>query len=221
MSLRGLKFVAITILCGAMSCGIAAAQLDDPAVAKQKYETFKARVMGGDLTVDWPAFRLSAMVAGVNGSFEWQKVRNQVNQDVDAGKLDKALAGAQQIIDHNMANPEGHLLAVAVYDKMGKDAERTKELNIVKAIVKSIFDSGDGKSSKTAWFTVDPSEEYFFIEVVLNGRPKGQALVNEDGHAYDKMTITDEKGAEQTVWFNTDTDMQIMDAALNPKSKKR
>ena len=33
------------------------------------------------------------------------------------------------------------------------------------------------------------------------------------------MTVVDDKGAEQVLWFNTDTDMQIMDAAMNPKKK--
>jgi hypothetical protein len=90
---------------------------------------------------------------------------------------------------------------------------------VVDAIVKSIMDSGDGKSAQTAWFTVDPSEEYFVINVVLGAQPKGQALVQQDGHAFDKMTVVDDKGAEHVLWFNTDTDIQIMDAALSQKKK--
>jgi hypothetical protein len=168
--------------------------------------------------VDWRAFRLAAMVGG-SGEFDWHPVRNQVMQDLDAGKEEAALAAAQQIIAHNMANPEGHVLAMMVLRKMGKDESADKERTIVSAIVASILDSGDGKSAKTAWFTVDPSEEYFVINVVLGLQPKGQALVQQDGHAFDKMTVVDDKGTELTLWFNTDTDMQIMDAALNPKKK--
>jgi len=111
------------------------------------------------------------------------------------------------------------VLAMMVLRKMGKDESADKERTIVSAIVASILDSGDGKSAKTAWFTVDPSEEYFVINVVLGLQPKGQALVQQDGHAFDKMTVVDDKGTELTLWFNTDTDMQIMDAALNPKKK--
>ena len=218
MRVSGWRVAGVALLCGVMGSA-ARAQLDDPAVAKQKYETYKTRVMAGDLAVDWRAFRLAAMVGGVDGGFDWHPVRNQVLQDADAGKDDAALTGANQIIAHNMANPEGHVLAMLVLRRMGKDDAADKERAIVDAIVKSILASGDGKSAKTAWFTVDPSEEYFVINVVLGAQPKEQALVQQDGHAFDKMTVVDDKGAEQVLWFNTDTDMQIMDAAMNPKKK--
>jgi hypothetical protein len=211
--------VMVSVMLLAGWCAVAVAQLDDPAVAKQKYETYKARVMGGDLSVDWRAFRLAATVAGVDGGFEWRTARTQVLSDIDAGKAENALAGARAIIDHNMANPEGHLLAMMAFGKMGQDDDAKKERAIVDAIVRSILDSGDGKSAKTAWFTVDPSEEYFIIGAVLGMQPKSQALVSQAGHAYDKMTVMDDKGAEQVLWFNTDTDMQVMGAALNPKKK--
>ena len=218
MSGRAWK-VAGVVLCAGVMVGAAVGQLDEPAVAKQKYETYKTRVMGGDLTVDWRAFRLAAMVGGVDGGFDWQPVRNQVLKDADAGNDDTALAEANEIIAHNMANPEGHVLAMIMLRKMGKDDAADREHAVVDAIVKSIMDSGDGKSAQTAWFTVDPSEEYFVINVVLGAQPKEQALVQQDGHAFDKMTVVDEKGVEQVLWFNTDTDMQIMDAAMNPKKK--
>ena len=193
--------------------------LDDPPTAKKKYDTFKARVSGGDLTIDWREFRLAAMVAGVNGGFEWQAARNKAFAELDKKDSKSALADAQSIIDHNMANPEGHIVALMAYQTMGEDQKAQAELAIVKAIVKSIDDSGDGKTAATAFFTVDPSEEYFYINVVLGAKPKSQALSQQNGHAFDVMTITDKDGQEQTLWFNTDTDMQIMDREMNPKKK--
>jgi hypothetical protein len=216
-----MRFLAITaaglvLLCGAIS---ARAQLDDPAVAKQRYDGYKSRVAAGDLSVDWRAFRLAAMVGGVDGGFDWHPVRNTVLTEVHDGKYDPALSGAKEIIAHNLANPEGHVLAMLVYQKMGRDEDAKNERAIVDAIVRSILDSGDGQSAKTAWFTVDPSEEYFIISVVFGAQTKAQALVQQGGHAYDKMTVVDDKGAEHELWFNTDTDMQIIAAAINPKKK--
>jgi hypothetical protein len=147
------------------------------------------------------------------------KTRGKALAALNKGDTKEALAQAQDIIDHNMANPEGHMIAFMTYGKAGEQQKGEPEFAIVKAIVKSIQDSGDGKSAATAYFTVDPSEEYFFINVVLGGTPKKQALSQTGGHAYDIMTITDKDGHEQTLWFNTDTDMQIMDAAMNPKKK--
>jgi hypothetical protein len=218
MRLREWKVVGAALLCGVLA-GAAGGQLDDPAVAKQKYETYKARVMGGDLSVDWRAFRLAAVVGGVDGGYDWHPVRNQVMKDEDAGKDDAALAGANQIIAHNMANPEGHVLAMMVLRKMGKDDAADKERAVLSGIVGSILDSGDGKSAKTAWFTANIDEEYFILNVVLGLQLKEQGLVQKDGHAYDEMTAVDDKGAEQVLWFNTDTSMQVLDAALHPKKK--
>jgi hypothetical protein len=215
-----MRIRVVTLIVALAACCVSAvAQLDDPAAAKQKYETYKARVMGGDLSVDWRAFRLAAIVAGVDGGFDWGTARTRALSDMDDQKDEKALDEAKAIIDHNMANPEGHLLAMMALGKMGRDDDAKKERAVVDAIVKSILDSGDGKSAKTAWFTVDPSEEYFVIRIVMGMQPKAQALVSQDGHAYDKMTVVDDKEAEHVLWFNTDTDMQIMAAAMNPKKK--
>jgi hypothetical protein len=34
------------------------------------------------------------------------------------------------------------------------------------------------------------------------------------------MTVTDDGGKEHALWFNTDTDMQVMENALKEGSKK-
>jgi hypothetical protein len=211
------RLVGVALLSCAACVAHASVTMDDLATAKAKYETFKTRVVSGDLEVDWQAFRLAAMASGVNGSFDWQKQRNEVFQDLDAQKNAEALAGARRIIDHNMANPEGHLLAMAALQRLGKDEYSKNERSIVTAITKSITDSGDGKSPATAWVTVDPSEEYFLISTIFGAQPKSQALVKQDGHAYDRMTITDQDNKEQVLWFNTDASMEAMASALHPK----
>ena len=94
---------------------------------------------------------------------------------------------------------------------------RRKNGQMLNAILKSILSSGDGKSAATAWFTVTTSEEYIFMGLVLGLHPKGQALVQQGGHAYDRMTAAPDSGPEQTLWFNTDTDMQIMAKSLGGK----
>ncbi len=69
-------------------------------------------------------------------------------------------------------------------------------------------------------FTVNVGEEYFYLGVVMGAPPKSQALVHQNGHDYDKMTVTDGEGQERDVWFNTGTDMQKMAAAIEDANKK-
>jgi hypothetical protein len=183
--------------------------LDNKAVALRKYEILKTRVMGGDLSLDWSEFRVAAAVAGVESGFDLQGVRTRVLNDVDSGNYERALVGAQSVIGHNMAEPEGHLLAMTVYQKMGRDVDARREHNIVDAIVKSIMNSGDGQSAQKAWMTVSSGEQDFVVNIVLDAEAKSQEVVRQNGHEYDKMTVVAEDGSQRELWFNVDADSRV------------
>jgi hypothetical protein len=174
-------------------------------VAKQKYDDMVKTVSSGNLEIEWRVFRMAAQVSGVGADFDWKELRDKTVAQSNSGDLKGALATAQQIIDHNYADPEGHLLAAMVYRKMEQTEEMTHERAIVDHIIESIKNSGDGKSKETAYFTVSVPEEYFFMRVVMGATPKSQALVNDKGHVYDQITVTTRAGKEDTVWFLTDS----------------
>jgi len=187
---------------------------DSKSVALRKYEVLKTRVMGSDLSVDWREFRLAAAMAEVDGGVNWQSSRELVLSDVDAGNLDRALVEAQRMIARNMAAPQGHLLAMTVFQKLGRYDEAQREQSIVAAIVKSIMSSGDGQSAQKAWFTVSNGEEEFIVDIVLEAEARSHAQVRSNGHAFDEMTVVGDDGVEHILWFNTDTGAQIASAEL-------
>jgi hypothetical protein len=194
----------------------ASAQIDDREVAAKKYEVYKAKVMAADLNINWRDFRLSAYLGQVSQGFDSWPVHVQIVEDLAAGRYEKALAESQTVIDHNMASGEGHLLAMTVLQKMGRTEDAKKQEAILNAIGKSIMDSGDGNSAKTAWFTVAPSETVFFMTEALGAQIKGQELVHVNGHAYDKLTVIDRQGETRIVWFNTDTNELVKERGLHP-----
>jgi hypothetical protein len=163
------------------------------------------KVTTGDLSIDWRDFRLAAALGQVSHGFDSQPVHDTVVDDIDAGRYEKALAESQSVIDHNMASGEGHLMAMTVLQKMGRNKEAQTQEAILNEIGKSITSSGDGKSANTAWFTVAPSETVFFLTEALGADIKGHELVQANGHAYDKLTVLDREGKKRVVWFNTDT----------------
>lgn len=205
------------LLCCVISVSVVWAQMDDRDVAAKKYEAYKARVMAGDLNVDWRDFRLAAALGEVSQGFDWWVMHKQFVDDLDAGHYEKALADAQTDIDHNMAFGEGHLLAMTVLQKMGRTEEAKKHEAILDAIGKSIMDSGDGGSAETAWFTVSLSETVFFMTEALGAQIKAQELVHVNGHAFDKLTVLDRQGNTRIVWFNSDTNELNKERALHPK----
>ncbi len=205
------------LLCSVISVSVVSAQMDDRDVATKKYEAYKTRVMAGDLSIDWRDFRLAGALGEVSQGFDSQPVHDQVVDDLAAGRYEKALTEAQIVIDRNMANGEGHLLAMTVLQKMGRSEEAKKQEAILNAIGKSIMESGDGASAEKAWFTVAPSETVFFMTEALGAQVEGQELVHVNGHAYDKLTVLDRQRKRRVVWFNTDTNELLKERAMHPK----
>lgn len=194
--------------------------MEGKEAALRSYQVLKTRVMAHDLDINWGEFRAAAAVAEVDGGFNWHPVRERVLAAVEQGKLPAALAGAQTVLDHNLAEPEGHLLAMMVYQQMGRDEDAARERAIVDAIVKSIMGSGDGMSEQRAWVTVSPGEVEFVVSIVLDAEAKSQVVVRANGHDYDKLTVAGEDGAEHVLWFNTDTNAQIASAEMVAASKQ-
>src|ERR1700734_1883720 len=85
-----------------------------PGEAKTIYSADTKKVDAGDLSFDWRGFRLAAAKGGT-GYFDWHPVRAQCMKQLNSGDLEGALKSANEIIHHNMAEPEGHLLALVVF----------------------------------------------------------------------------------------------------------
>lgn len=204
---------ATLILCYIFSVGVVWAQMDDQDVAIKKYEVYKARVIAGDLNIDWRDFRLAAALGMVGPGFYWQSEHEQFVDDLDAKRYEKALIEAQTLIERNMASIEGHLLAMTVLQRMGRNDEAKKQEAILNAIAQSIMKSGDGNSAETAWFTVLPSETVLFMSNALGAEIETQEFVRINGRAYDKLTVRDRNGKRRVVWFNTDTNEQLKEWA--------
>lgn len=96
---------------------MAAEQTQDQA--KSLYAADSKKIESGDLSFRWKDFRLAAYQGGTP-YFDWHPVRTQFMQQIDQGDFSAALHNAKDIIHHDMADPEGHLLALVVYLKLGQ-----------------------------------------------------------------------------------------------------
>jgi hypothetical protein len=182
--------------------------LDSAKVAQAKYDALKATVQSGDIDIDWRDLRLDAVIADVDGDFDWHQSNTEGVAAFNTGDYAKSLLKAQEIIRHNIANGDGHLLAMVSLKHLGKPEDAAREKLIIDKIQQSILNSGDGKTAETAYFTVSASEEYFVLRV-LGLKPMTQSLVQNGAHSFDKMTAVGEDGKETTLWFNTDTDIEL------------
>jgi hypothetical protein len=209
------------MLCATIGHAQTSKAIQSKPAAQRAYDFMKTRIKAGDLDIDWGEFRIAAAVAGVDAGFDWHPVREHVLAAVEANNLMAALSGAQTVIDHNMAEPEGHLLAMMVYQKMGKDDAAQNEREMLDAIVKSIMSSGDGLSEQKAWVTVSRGEMEFVVSIVLDAETKAHSVVRAGGHDFDKLTVATDDGGEHIIWFNVDTDTQITNAAIQADARVR
>ena len=83
-----------------------------------------------------------------------------------------------------------------------------------EGLLDSIRKSGDGKTSDAAFVVISTDEEYVLLNF-LGLRATGQALINEKGHSYDKMTAVDPKTNETVVYyFNIDKRFNWLENSL-------
>jgi hypothetical protein len=99
---------------------------------------------------------------------------------------------------------DAHFVAMVANRELGAKDKSEFHSTVFHGLIKSILDSGDGKSLEKTWVVINVQEEYVVLRV-LGFKPSGQSLVNKDDHSYDVMKVKDAKdGTEQTFYFNVD-----------------
>jgi hypothetical protein len=186
-----------------------ASSLDDPKTARAKYDELAAKVKSGDLNVDWKALRLSARAGEVYGEYDPDDAMKRSQAAFAKGDYEGALKIAQETERHNIADGDAHATAWISLKELGKNGEAGSEWSILQALLQSILKSGDGKSAKKAWFVVDTREENLLLKA-LHLQFKERNGRELDGHHYDAVLVMDQFGDDITVWFNTDTDNQML-----------
>ena len=200
------------ILCSLVVVASNAYALDDPKVAHAKYDELAAKVNSGDLNIDWTALRLSARVGEVYGDYDPYDAARRAQSSFEKGDYEGALAIAHETEQRSIADVDAHAAAYGSLKQLGRGSEADKEWSILQALLQSILKSGNGKSAKKAWLAVGIREEYFVMEL-LQVQFKQQRSVKQDGHYYDMVLVTDQSGKDKVLWFNTDTDIELLGRA--------
>ena len=92
-----------------------------------------------------------------------------------------------------------------VREKLHNPEQATCHQCILKELIKSIHNSGDGESPATAFIVISIAEAYFLLERISGLQVQIQVLVEEQGHWYDKITGVDSKTNKSlTLYFNID-----------------
>lgn len=189
---------------------------DKPAASE--YASLRDKVKSGDLSADFKKLRISYV-----GSPESQKAKDTDKQKremiaaINSKDFRKAIKNADVVLDNDYSNIDAHFAEYIAYRELGDAKQADFHQGVFQGLVKSILDSGDGKSMETAYVVASVDEEYVILRV-LALQPHGQSLANDQGHSYDVLDAKDPKsGQTVTLYFNVDVSMNHMMNILGGK----
>jgi len=207
-----LAVAAMAWLCAVVSPALA----ED---AEARYQTLLAVAKTDTAPVDWAALRLayadrpSFNVFGAPGEDALQR---DMRQAINDGDTNHALEMSRKIIAEDYVDPEAHLVAAAAYDRQGSPSDAAAERRIGQGLVRSIM-TVDGTSPATAFNVITVKEEYTVIAAM--GRHVTEQSLNEiDGHKYDVLETTNEKGEAKSYYFLIDRIWALESKAFAPRS---
>jgi hypothetical protein len=173
--------------------------------AGASYDSLLERVKKGDPAADFTALRLAyADNPPKDAGGADPDVSKSMFSAMREKKYGKAIEYAEKIMKGNYVDINAHLIAFAAYKEKG-DAEKEKfHRYVAEGLIKSILNSGDGKSQETAFTVISTGEEYVILRV-FGLMPGSQSLLNANGHHYDRLDAVNPKTNEKvTLYFNID-----------------
>lgn len=168
---------------------------------KRSFALLLERAKKGDPTLDFKELRLAYTETTDYSPYGGDReTRKQMFAALNAKEFDSAVEAAEKILAKNFVEINAHFVSYVAHRESGRAEKATFHKFMFDGLVKSITGSGDGKTAETAYVVITTDEEYTLFNI-LGLRPAGQALINQDGHSFDRMTATNPKTNETVVYF--------------------
>jgi hypothetical protein len=195
-----------------------AAGLAQKPVEKVSYDVLLERVKKQDMAVNFQELRLAYTETKQYSPYgSDRETRKAMFAALNSKQYDQALISSEKLLAANYLEINAHFGAYVANRELGHTDKADYHKNIFQKLLKSISDSGDGKTMETAFVVISTDEEYALFNF-MGVRPIAQALIEEKTHHYDKMTVTDPK-TEQEVnyYFNIDKPFNWLGNSLKSK----
>ncbi len=209
-----LRLLCLTLVVGLCSTGVVGQKADEtsPAVGSKAYDELLSKVIRGDLTIDFKAFRHASAarpdhLTGLADTKPYVAMVKALNDK----NFKEAVRIASEIQKTNFVDMNSHVVASMAYQGLG-DAKKSKfHEGVYLGLVNSILNGGDGNSTKTAYVVISVAEQFALLDA-LDLKRASHTAITEDGRKYDVLTVSDKKTNEtSTVFFNTDLVVKVKD----------
>lgn len=185
--------------------GLAPAGFGQKQETPSEYASLLARVKNADLSIDFKQLRVSYMESPERRhAMDTNKEGTEMFVALNKKDYNKAVENADVVLASNFVNMDAHFVEYIAYRELQNDILSDFHKSVFSGLLKSITDSGDGKSIQTAYVVISVDEEYVLLRV-LGLRTQKQSVAHEGGHSYDVMeTIDPESNKTVTLYFNVD-----------------
>lgn len=174
-----------------------------------EYATLLAELKSGNTDIDYTRLRLSYPDSPeARQAKDTSEAEKAMASAMSANNYAEALKQANIVLDNSFLDIDAHFVALTASRALGDWQTAAFHRSFIRGMIRSIMDSGDGKTPETAWVVISVREEYVVLRVLGYLMPE-QSLVKKDGHSYDAMKVTNPKdGTEVTFYFNVDIPMK-------------
>jgi hypothetical protein len=206
---------ALFVVLPLVAAALPAAAFD--AASEARYQGLLADAKAGK-PVDWGALRLAYADSAefdLRGG-RTDAARKAMFAAVNAGNDKGALIEAKAILDQDYVDIDAHVVADLADAALGDAAGAAREHDIVVGLLRSVR-TGDGSGPATAFTVITVGEEYAVMRA-LAVTVNGQALIQNAGHSYDVLDVTDAAGNSRRVYFLIDRIIAAEGAAVKPRS---
>jgi len=176
--------------------------------AKQpdSYEAMVERVKTGDQSVDFRQLRLAyAESPNYGNGPDTDPQKKSMTAALNGKDFVTAIKNADAVLAGNYVDMDAHFAEYIAHREMREPERAEFHKFVLQGLLRSITDSGDGKTPETAYQVIEVHEEYVLLNFMGVGLPKSQSYLHKNGHAYDAMTFDDPRSKkERTLYFNVD-----------------
>ncbi len=190
----------------------------DTQVADTAFASLLERVKLADPTIDFTEFRMTyAQTSQYDPyNFSLKELQSSMVTALNDKDYELALKLADDILAQNYIFPDAHAVAIRAHEGLGQSQEADYHRYVLNGLIKSILQSGNGKSPESAFVVVLIEEEYVIL-TVLDIEDKSQGTTDIDGHSYDIFDGIDSKSnSPVTVYFNIDIPFKALVNSLKP-----
>ena len=140
------------------------------------------------------------------------KLREQLRQRMEAGDNEQALKLCEEIQQYDFTDIYSHVMRNYFLDTLGKDSSFYKDY--VNRLLRSIFDSGDGRTPETAFHVTQIKEEYEILKF-MGLTPREQTTYNTGGHAFDIITCENGNGELVRIFFDITEHIEMLNRTIS------